>query len=59
MDKSGELSSVNEQINKIKTANNKYTLGNIIYIQDYIIHATGLDDAFFFERVVIGTDNIG
>ena len=49
MDKSGELSSVNEQINKIKTANNKYTLGNIIYIQDYIIHATGLDDAFFFE----------
>ena len=59
MDKSGELSSVNEQINKIKTANNKYTLGNIIYIQDYIIHVTGLDDAFFFERVVIGADNVG
>lgn len=59
MDKNGELSFVNDQINKIKNNENKYTMGSITYIQNYIIHVTGLDDAFFFEKVVIGNNSIG
>ena len=47
-------------INDIVKKNNIYHLGKVTKINNYIIEASGLDDAFFFEKVIIGSEeNIG
>ena len=57
----GNVSNViDKKIDDIVKKNNIFHLGKVIKINNYIIEASGLDDAFFFEKVIIGSEeNIG
>lgn len=48
--------SVKAKIQAIKERKNVYTIGRVLVVQDYIIEAIGLENAAFYERVVIGGD---
>ena len=53
-------SVIDKKIDDIVKRNNIFHLGKVTKINNYIIEASGLDDAFFFEKVIIGSeDNIG
>ncbi len=45
---------VTDKIQRIKERENVYHVGRVREIHDYIIEVTGLEDAGYFERVVIG-----
>ncbi|MBR4178890.1 MAG: F0F1 ATP synthase subunit alpha [Bacilli bacterium] len=57
----GNISNViDKKIEGIIQRNNIFHLGKVTKVTDYIIEASGLDDAFFFEKVFIGSEeNIG
>ena len=57
----GNVNSViDKRIEEIVKRNNIFHLGKVTKINNYIIEASGLDDAFFFEKVIIGSEeNIG
>ena len=57
----GNISNViDKKIEGIIQKNNIFHLGKVTKITDYIVEASGLDDAFFFEKVFIGSEeNIG
>ena len=57
----GNVSNViDKKIDDIVKKNNIFHLGKVTKINNYIIEASGLDDAFFFEKVIIGSEeNIG
>ena len=57
----GNVNSViDKRIDEIVKKNNIFHLGKVTKINNYIIEASGLDNAFFFEKVVIGSEeNIG
>lgn len=57
----GNVNSViDKKIEDIIKKNNVFHIGKVIKINNYIIEASGLDDAFFFEKVIIGSEeNIG
>ena len=57
----GNVNSViDKKIDDIVKKNNIFHLGKATKINNYIIEASGLDDAFFFEKVIIGSEeNIG
>ena len=48
---------IDSKIESIITKNNIYHIGKVVRINEFVIEATGLDDAFFFEKVYIGTEN--
>lgn len=51
---------IDSKIESIITKNNIYHIGKVVRINEFVIEATGLDDAFFFEKVYIGTEkNVG
>ena len=51
---------IDKKIDDIVKKNNIFHLGKVTKINNYIIEASGLDDAFFFEKVIIGSEeNIG
>ena len=51
---------IDSKIESIINKNNIYHVGKVVRINEFVIEATGLDDAFFFEKVYIGTEqNIG
>ena len=51
---------IESKIEKIVSKNNVYHSGKVSRINSFVIEATGLEDAFFFEMVYIGTEeNIG
>ncbi len=54
----GNVNSViDKKIDDIVKKNNIFHLGKVTKINNYIIEASGLDDAFFFEKVIIGSEN--
>ena len=57
----GNISNViDKKIEGIIQRNNIFHLGKVTKVTDYIIEASGLDDAFFFEKVFIcSEENIG
>ena len=57
----GNVSNViDKKIDDIVKKNNIFHLGKVSKINNYIIEASGLDDAFFFEKVIIGSEeNVG
>ena len=57
----GNVSNViDKKIDDIVKKNNIFHLGKVTKINNYIIEASGLDDAFLFEKVIIcSEDNIG
>lgn len=51
---------IDKKIDDIVKRNNIFHLGKVTKINNYIIEASGLDNAFFFEKVIIGSEeNIG
>lgn len=48
---------IDSKIESIINKNNIYHIGKVVRINEFVIEATGLDDAFFFEKVIIGNDN--
>ena len=51
---------IESKIEKIANKNNIYHSGKVSRINSFVIEATGLEDAFFFEMVYIGSEeNIG
>jgi len=51
---------INKKIDYITSQNNIYHSGKVVKINSFIVEVTGLDDAFYFEKVYIGSkDNIG
>ena len=54
-------SNVNYEIQKkidyIVKKNNIYHSGKVIKINNFIVEVTGLDNAFYFEKVLIGSEN--
>ena len=55
------MDNINEEIQKkidyIAKQNNIYHSGKVVKINSFIIEVTGLDDAFYFEKVIIGDEN--
>ncbi|MGI6145496.1 MAG: F0F1 ATP synthase subunit alpha [Peptococcia bacterium] len=47
-------SVLNDKIEAIKNKKNVYELGRVLQVHDYIVEVSGLENAFFFERVYIG-----
>lgn len=47
-------SIIDEKIKQIKTGTNAYSTGRVRLVREYIVEATGLDDACYFERVMVG-----
>ena len=51
---------IESKIEKIANKNNIYHSGKVSRINSFVIEATGLEDAFFFEMVYVGSEeNIG
>ena len=48
---------IDSKIDSIIKENNIYHVGKVIRINSFIIEATGLEDAFFFEKVYVGDEN--
>lgn len=48
---------IDSKIESIISKNNIYHIGKVVRINEFVIEATGLDDAFFFEKVYVGTEN--
>ena len=48
---------IDSKIESIIKENNIYHVGKVIRINSFIIEATGLEDAFFFEKVYVGDEN--
>ena len=45
---------VNTRIDEIKKKENIYMMGRVSKINDYILEVRGLENAAFFEEVIIG-----
>lgn len=51
---------IESKIDSIVKENNIYHVGKVVRINSFVIEATGLEDAFFFEKVFIGDEeNVG
>ena len=50
---------LNDKIGKIKRNANVYSVGRVDKIQNYVLQVTGLDDAEYFEKVMINGTSIG
>ena len=51
---------IESKIDSIVNEKNIYHVGKVVRINAFVVEATGLDDAFFFEKVFIGDqENIG
>ena len=51
---------IESKIDNIIKEKNIYHVGKVVRINSFVIEATGLEDAFFFEKVFIGNEeNIG
>ena len=51
---------IESKIDSIVNEKNIYHVGKVVRINEFVVEATGLDDAFFFEKVFIGgNENIG
>ena len=48
---------IESKIDNIVKENNIYHKGKVVRINSFVVEATGLDDAFFFEKVYIGDEN--
>ena len=48
---------IDSKIESIIKENNIYHIGKVVRINSFIIEATGLEDAFFFEKVYVGDEN--
>lgn len=48
---------IESKIENIVKENNIYHKGKVVRINSFVVEATGLDDAFFFEKVYIGNEN--
>ena len=48
---------IESRIENIIKENNIYHVGKVVRINSFIIEATGLEDAFFFEKVYVGNEN--
>jgi len=47
---------INKKIDYIASQNNVYQTGKVTKIKNYIIEAVGLEDVFYFEKVLIGSN---
>lgn len=51
---------IESKIDSIVNEKNIYHVGKVVRINEFVVEATGLDDAFFFEKVFIGDqENVG
>ena len=51
---------INKKIDLITRKNNIYHTGTVVRINEFVVEATGLEDAFYFEKVFVGDEsNIG
>ena len=50
---------VNEKVSKIKQKDNIFDSGKVIRIKDYIIEVSGLENARYFEKVIIMEKGMG
>lgn len=50
---------INEKVTKIKENQNIYEAGKVIKIKDYIIEVYGLENAMYFEKVIIMGKGMG
>ncbi len=56
----GTMSNVlGRKIRNIKDNINAYTTGEVRMVRGYIVEATGLDNVSYYEKVVVGDENIG
>ena len=56
----GMINSILERkIEDINSGNNTYETGRVRMVRQYIVEATGLLGASYFERVIIGDSNEG
>lgn len=52
--------TISKKIDKIVSKKNIYHLGSVIKVNDFIIEVSGLENAFYFEKIIIGNnENIG
>lgn len=50
---------INKTLGEIKTGNNEYDIGRVAGVEDFILKVIGLDDVMYYERVIVGEDDIG
>ena len=50
---------INQKISDIKRKVNVYSIGRVNKIQNYVLQVSGLDNAAFFEEVIINDNSVG
>lgn len=50
---------IRDKIKDIKNQSNLYNSGRVLRIADYIVEVSGLENVFFFEKVLIGNKAVG
>ena len=51
---------INKKIDNIISKNNIYHYGKVVRLNNFVVEVSGLDDAFYFEKVFINNEeNIG
>ena len=50
---------LDRRIDEIEGNNNVFGVGKVTRVMDFIIEAVGLENAFFYEKIKIGTSSIG
>ncbi len=56
----GTMSNIlGRKIKNIKDNINAYTTGEVRMVRGYIVEATGLDNVAYYEKVIVGDENVG
>ena len=50
---------VDKTMEEIKNGENGYDIGRVVGVEDFILKVIGLEDVMYYERVIVGEDNIG
>ena len=50
---------VDKTMGEIQSGDNGYDIGRVVGVENFILKVIGLEDVMYYERVVIGEDNVG
>lgn len=50
---------INKTLGEIKSGENEYDIGRVAGVEDFILKVIGLDDVMYYERVIVGENDIG
>ena len=51
--------AINKTLGEIRKGDNEYDIGRVAGVEDFVLRVIGLDDVMYYERVIVGEDDIG